>query len=154
MALTDTDKLRKQRERDLPQWVDTMEAEVVQLAEALKMSPPRELLDDPRTGLTMLDSLYEKEEVDATSSEDANWITSHLTAYVAVYLMKKYGGKWTVDADSRSGTYGRYVVALTPPAGGTEVLLDVSEEVTDFLREESGRSLLRFIMKLQGQVAR
>lgn len=152
MKLSEKDRLCTEREQDLATWTESIQADVLQLAGVLKMSPPTELLDDPRTGLTMLDSIYEHEDVAASSAEDADWMTSRLQAYVASYLIKKYGGRWVVDRNRRSRSYARYVVALPPPSGGADVRIDVQAEVEEFLAETRGRSLLRFIMKLQKKV--
>lgn len=130
-----------------------MERDVVRLAEVLDISPPEELLNDPRTGLAKLDALYEYEDVEEIGEEDAVWVTSQLLAYVATYLIRKFDGRWVVDTDRSSPSYARYLVALPAPRGGEDVCIDVGEEVDSFLHEPAGRSLLKFVIRLEGKVA-
>ncbi|MGW7366511.1 hypothetical protein ACWGI8_24510 [Streptomyces sp. NPDC054841] len=139
--------------RDLTEWERGMEADVVNLAEVMEFQPTEELLDDPRTGLATLDSLIEHEDIKEISPEDATWITSHLLAYVAVYLIKKFKGRWIVDTDRESSSYARYLVELPAPRGGDSVRIDVAQEVHDFLHEPMGRSLLQLVIRLEGKVA-
>ncbi|WP_326609574.1 hypothetical protein OG949_04990 [Streptomyces scopuliridis] len=147
------DRLCAERVRDLEEWRRGMEADVVHLAEVAEIQPPQELLEEPRIGLATLDSLFEHEDIEAINHEDATWITSHLLAYVAIYLIKKFEGRWAVDTDRESPTYARYLVELPAPYGGESVRIDVAQEVHTFLHEPMGRSLLQLVIRLEGKVA-
>ncbi|MFP8963607.1 hypothetical protein ACLIYP_24115 [Streptomyces nanhaiensis] len=149
----DKDRVCAERVRGLDEWTREMDRDVVRLAEMLDIRPPEELLSDPRTGLAKLDALYEYEDIEAISEEDTIWVTAQLLAYVATYLIKKFDGRWVVDTDRGSPSYARYLVALPAPRGDGDVLIDIGKEVDSFLHEPVGRSLLKFIIRLEGKVA-
>ncbi|WP_330358803.1 hypothetical protein [Streptomyces chartreusis] len=149
----DRESLYEERFRSLPEWSEAMEEDVVSIGELLELESPEELLEDPRVGLADLDSMYEYEEPTELSEEEFNDIFSLLLAYVSVYLIRKFDGRWVVDSERDSPSYARYLVALPAGRGESEVRIDVGEEVNAYLHELTGRSLLQLVIRLEGKVA-
>lgn len=98
--------------------------------------------------------MYEVEDTEELTEEEFNDVFSVLLAYVSVYLLKKFDGRWVVDSDRSSPSYARYLVALPAGRGEGEVHIDVGEEVNAYLHEPMGRSLLQLVIRLEGKVAR
>lgn len=145
--------LHAERSANLGQWAQDMEDEVVYLGELLEMSSPAELLDDLRSAIPDLDELYEYEDVESLGDEDFAKVSSVLLAFVGVYLIKKFNGRWDVESDPDSSSHARYLVCLPDPHGVSEVRIDVGGNVNKFLHEPIGRSFLQFLIRLEGLVA-
>lgn len=140
--------LCERRVRELDSWREGSEKAVLYLGELLEIQPPHELLEDPRLGLLALDSLCGHDEVTDVTEGDDLWLTTHLMAYVAEYIIKKFDAQWTVDTDPTSSTYAQYMVAARTPSGEA-VAIDVGKKVSSFLMQPPGRSLLCLIAETE-----
>jgi len=149
----DRESLYGERLRGLSEWAEAMEGDVVSIGELLDLEPPEELLEDPRIGLADLDSMYEYEDPEKLSQGEFDDVFSLLLAYVSVYFIKKFDGRWVVGSKRDSPSYARYLVALPDGRGEGEVCIDVGEEVNAYLHEPTGRSLLQLVIRLEGKIA-
>jgi hypothetical protein len=113
---------------------------------------PAELLAEPSLlGLGPLDELLAGEEPAVPGQPDP-WLTSHVMAYLAEYLLAKFDGTWIVDEDAASPTFGRYLVSVAAPDSGVQVPVDPLEEAVRFLGQPKGRSLLLHVIDIETRI--
>jgi hypothetical protein len=145
-------ELCEERIRQLPEWEEWNRDAVVELGGSLGHEPPELLLEDPRIGLVQLDDLTRNEDMERISREQAVWVESRLHAFVALYLMAKFDGHWTVDDDPSSLTFGRYLVSVRNPDAEEPVRIDVGERVHTFLHNPPLRSLVSMVIDIEKSV--
>lgn len=77
------------------------------------------------------------------------WVESRLHAYVGLYLIVKFDGRWLVDGDPNCVTFARYLVEVRHPEDGGPVRFDVGARVHDFLYGPPLRSLASMIIEME-----
>lgn len=110
--------MSKTSEPDLQGWAEEGRRTIIDVADMLGV-PPEIYTRDPMSLIPALQDYVSRAPLD--EFEQSDWITLHadLTAYVADFLIQKYGARWAVADDSTVPRGYRYVIEATGRDGQT-----------------------------------
>ncbi|MFB6618220.1 hypothetical protein ACIGFK_07495 [Streptomyces sp. NPDC085524] len=105
-------------EPDLQEWAEGLRHNAVDFADMLGVAP-EVYSRDPISLVPALQDYVDRAPLD--EFEPSDWITLHsdLMAYVADYLIQKYGARWDVAPDPGAPRGHRYVIEATGREGTT-----------------------------------
>ena len=141
-------KLLETRKKGFDSFLEERMPVLRDFMQSVGFQEPHMVLLDAESFLTPLEEYLKYQKIE---ENDKNWILTIIGYFFGEYFVQKYDGYWYLNDDPETHTFLKYVV------GGfsklkTTMAIDTFELAKDYVNEDSGRSLKKYIDLVEEQL--
>lgn len=137
-----------ERKAALPEWAKGSRDSVDRLATLLDAPPPEGDRERLLALVPRLETMLRDQDFTRLDEDERRWLAAQLLSFVGELLIAEHGGRWLVDDEPGSQTYGRYVVGGFS-GGDLTPVVDPSSVVTAVFAQAPPRSLVAAIGEVE-----